>query len=520
MKLKSPIARLGRVRRAARPSAPTRAIIEALPVLLICAILLATMWDRMINIDVAWYLIAVREWLGGAGLYSHIVEVNPPLNFYYTLPSLWLADALSISAQNGQYIFTTGLILTVLIWCQSILRNQFQFTGARFYLATLLLAVGLILPAVFHFGQREQTFVLLLMPWLLGQCAERPASRRQEIIRAIVGGLGLCLKPHFVLIPIAITLLYMAQRRSLRPIISAANMSFLAVGLAYVAFVAVQHPAYFTMVVPTARDVYGALQPDLLLLVFRAIGALALGSLIGVGLLAFKPTGKASPVLLTAALAAFVVYWVQGMGFPYHLLPLNSFLLIAAGLGLLQIRPQSVTFWVIAITALWLCQMQVARGFFKNQLAGEVVEIVKSDASIQSYMAISSYITVGPGVALEAGVDWISLYPSNWLVPGAVNRLQASDCAVEVILCARLNSHLDRNRSANIADIQRRPPDLILIDRYVWPRHRGYFDRPGFSWLDFMAQDPAWPEIIAQYETYRVTDTGLYMRRRSRQDEG
>lgn len=495
----------------ARPKAQVGPLIQAFPVFLICCVLLAVMWGRMINHDIAWYLIATREWLAGASLYQDIVEVNPPLNFYYTLPAICLADALSLSDQNAQYVVTVALTFGSLVWCQAILRAQFDLSRIKFYLATLVLAAGLILPALFHFGQREHSFILLLMPWLLGQAGDRPSTPRQEILRAVVGGMGVCLKPHFVLIPIAITLLYVIQRRSLRPIFSPANMTFLGVGLAYVAYVAVQHTAYFTIVVPAARDVYGALQPSVLFLVYRALASLVLGGLLSIALLRLKPVGQGGLTLLTAAMAALAIYLVQGMAFPYQILPLNSLLVVAAGLALLRLNPRSLSFWIVGVIGLFLCVAQISRGFFHTPQADEVIEVLRSDPEFKRFMAISSHITVGPGAAMEAGAEWISLYPHNWLVPGAVNRLEATDCSVKVAQCARLNSHLERNRSANIADIQRRPPDLILIDRNIG-RYYGYFDRANFSWLDFMAKDPAWADIIAGYEPYKTTEMALYLR--------
>ena len=44
--------------------------------------------------DASWYLIATQKFFSGAELYSDIYEINPPLAFYLTIPSLYISNAL------------------------------------------------------------------------------------------------------------------------------------------------------------------------------------------------------------------------------------------------------------------------------------------------------------------------------------------------------------------------------------------------------------------------------------------
>ncbi|MEZ5870179.1 MAG: hypothetical protein R3D46_17950 [Defluviimonas denitrificans] len=41
-----------------------------------------------------------RDWLEGARLYVDIFEVNPPLNFYLTVPPLILSDLTGMTART------------------------------------------------------------------------------------------------------------------------------------------------------------------------------------------------------------------------------------------------------------------------------------------------------------------------------------------------------------------------------------------------------------------------------------
>ncbi|MCU0828830.1 MAG: GtrA family protein [Tabrizicola sp.] len=200
-------------------------------------------WNRALTDDVAWYVIATRDWLAGAELYRDIIEVNPPLNFYYTVPAILVADGLGLTDTNAQYVVTAALVLGSLLWCRAIIRADLSLSPHRQALLVLGVGAAMVIPALDSIGQREQTLVILMMPWLIGQLSPVPARPRSELARALVAAFGMCVKPHFVLFPIAITLLHMAQRRSLAPILSVSNLTFLAVGLAYVGYVALVHPA-------------------------------------------------------------------------------------------------------------------------------------------------------------------------------------------------------------------------------------------------------------------------------------
>jgi len=461
----------------------------------ICGTLVALLWGRTINHDTAWYLIATRKWLEGAQLYTHISEVNPPLNFYYTAPIIWLSDRLSVSGQNSQYLVLSALTFMILFWGQAIVRKAYGWSASKVAVFTLMLAASLILPAMGEFAQREHLFVLLVTPWLLLQATDKSPSKSHLFLASFVAAMGICLKPHFVFIPLAVTLVNIWQARSLRPLFSTPNLTFLAVGLSYVAYVAIQHPAYFTLIVPIARDIYGAYgAPALIVFVIAAplllwTGTFTLAALSGGAL------SRASLTSLAAIAGSFAIYWVQGTGFNYHLVPLASFTMVGASLLVLTSPKRGLTL-VMAITAFaGIGTRQIQRGFYDAPQTHRIIAVVEQTPAIDSIMVLTSRVSMGPGLALRLGVDWASSYSCNWLVPGAVNRLATLDCEKETGLCAQLNNHLDRNRRDNIRDIKAVNPDLIIIDKMAF-----YFDDRTFSWEEFMKEDPEWSIIISKYE--------------------
>lgn len=216
------------------------------------------MWlrDRTINHDTAWYLISTRKWLDGARLYGDIYEVNPPLNSYFTVPVLLLGDALSIGDANGQYLVVSALTFVSLIWSSAILNGRLALSPHRRILVPAGLAAVLTLPALAQIAQREHVLLLLVLSWFLGHVpggTNRPAGR---VVRAAVAAAGICLKPYFLTLPLAVTLWQIARQRSLRPVLSLENMVMLALGIGYLLAVRALHPEYFRDIVPAARLVY------------------------------------------------------------------------------------------------------------------------------------------------------------------------------------------------------------------------------------------------------------------------
>jgi putative flippase GtrA len=444
--------------------------------------------------DVVWYLIATREWLGGAPLYETIMEVNPPLNFYLTVPAIFLADHLGIGDDVAQYLVIWMLLFVSLYWCSAIIGTDFDLPPIRQALLLIGLGVAMTVSALDSVGQREFFLVLLLMPWLLTQVADRPKLIGREIATASVAAIGVCLKPHFVLFPLAVTLVWVLRTRSLRPVLSSSNMVFLAAGLAYVGYVAVIHPAYLNDIVPIAQLVYGGYraEPEVVFgLFYREFLLIALPA--GIALVDRNKRFDSHP-LVAATIAGFLCYSLQAKGFGYHLIPFLAFGLVACLLVIVHVRTVGPV--VVACGVAWVGVIGIMAGEgFHRSYSVEMAKRVKRDlVEFDSVIALTTNLGAGPPVAFETGTRWASRYPTNWLVPGALNELAKTDCAAEAKLCARLRDIADRNRSDNIEDMIAYKPDLLIVDRYS-----GYFDVERFDWLAFMDEDPAWAAVFSQY---------------------
>lgn len=460
--------------------------------------------------DVAWYLIATREWLGGAPLYEMIIEVNPPLNFYFTLPPILLADLLGISDAQAQYLVVWVLLFATLCWCGAIIRGDFNLPPRRQALLQLGVAVAMIVPAIRSIGQREFYLVVLIMPWLLSQVSAGTQTTRREVATAAVAALGVCLKPHFVLFPLAVTVARCVRSRSLSPVLSAANLTFLAVGLAYIGYVAAVHPAYVSDIVPIARLVYGAYtaEPSAVVgVVMRQALLLGLPALMAL----LDREGRFDPYPFAAvALAGLLSYLTQAKGFGYHMIPFLSFGLMACFLILLNSKRMGAFAVSSGVAAAGVIGVTISLGFHTNPSADQIARVGKELGGFDSLMVLTPHVFAGPPTAFETGAEWISRYPASWLVPGALNRLAKTDCAAEPDLCARLRGIADRNRADNIADMIAHKPDLLVVDL-----DSDYFDTPRFDWLAFMAEDPAWAGVFDEFRYAAKSKRYLYYLRKN-----
>src|SRR6185312_15777920 len=168
----------------------------------------------------------------------------------------------------------------------------------------------------------------------------------------LAAGLGLALKPHQALLPIAVELYLIVRTRSLRSLLRPEPLCILAVAAGYIAAIHKLTPEYFTTVLPILRDTYWAVGSlSLPELVWQAIqlhilAAVAIFFYIKrhrnhTGPWALDPV----PCLLIGGAASTFAYYLQGTGWYYQQLPALSFFAIASWIELLPIvRTQGIRF--------------------------------------------------------------------------------------------------------------------------------------------------------------------------------
>lgn len=463
---------------------------------------LAYFWNAGTAHDPSWYLSATRAWLfDGAELYTDIIEINPPLAFYVIAPAVWASATFGISANLALNLYLVLLAAgssALVLW---IVREagecSVSFRCAYVLAATFIALFG----ALPDQGQREHFLVLFALPYLTAG-AFRPlglhlsAPRRCAI--AAIACLGLFLKPYFLLAPAAVSLAECWQERSIKPLFRAENWTIGLLAIAYVAFVALAHPAYLSDVVPLGRATYAAyawpseakraVYLGLLLAVPAILPLLRRSELAGLQ--------RTAAVLLLIMLAFLLSFLLQDRGWSYQRIPMKAFAalsgvaLLAALLRLRPSRPLAVAGG--AVTAVLVPVLFLAPGRFSDQMATDLHVHLGSRLTKERVLGFSIFIEAYFPFVTEADARWVGRYPCLWPLRAAATMARSDDPDER----RKADEILARLRREVTEDLRRKKPAYVLSERRFAPG--------GMDYVSFFREEPG---FAAEWANYRLVES-------------
>lgn len=374
--------------------------------------------------DAIWQIWIGRQLLGGARLYSDIVEINPPLWFWMAMPLAGIGDGLGLSSQAT----ITGF------FCVAIALALY-LTPRRFRL--LALPVMTLLPLQ-DFAQREHFALISTIPYAFLIASRASGERpRHALAIGLFAALGFALKPYFILVPIALELLLWNRHR-----VRAETLALAGAALAYAAAVLLLAPDYLTHVVPMARRAYGAFIGEF---TSPVLVALSLVLTAGGVLIGRRKGSPASRALLLAAIAFLPAVLLQGKGWSYQTLPVRGLLFLAIAVDFAASRRNPVgDAFLLAAAALSLLPIGVYRNDFRPEMEAHLRGIAPGSSII---VLASNPSTAWPMVE-ERDLRWKLSQFCLWQMAAA-----AKDRALE-----------DDLRRIVARDSKKRP-DYIVIDR-------------------------------------------------------
>ncbi len=467
-----------------------------------------------LHYDVSWYLVATDRYLGGARLYQDIIEVNPPLSFYLMVPPVLAARMTGVPSGMLFVGYVLLLLALSLALVDRLLRRMSDAAGwARGapLLATFAALIVLPLPV---FGQREHLMLLLAVPYvfLLGnRFADRTCPPALAAIVGVTAALGFGLKPYFVLVPILLELHLIAARRSLFASFRPETWSLFAGLAAGVALSALLNPEYFSFMVPYALLVYDAYSSPVLAVAIRPGVVLLLLPAVTY-LLARKAAFADGPsdAFAIAAVGFFAAYLIQSKGWDYHLLPATAAIWLATAHVLVSAmrwrsgaegaRRRRLVSWATAALAV-LAAAPLMRGPFHNPFTERLLPVVEKYAAGGAIYAFTSHVWVGFPLVNEAGVGWSSRFPTQWLLPGAQAQLTQAR-GLDRERERRLREIERYATDAVIADLERLPPDLVIVDT-----DNPYMRQADFDYLAYFRRDPRFARLWQSY--VKVGDVSL-----------
>lgn len=483
------------------------AVAYGVPLALFAAGLAAQLMS-MLNHDTAWYLTAGARYLEGGTLYRDVfVDVNPPLGLFLTLPPVILARFLDVFPVPVFVVYVYLLIALSLASLRRLLHGPPVLRRGLFIAA----AAVLILSPAGDFGQREHFLAILTLPYLF-LAALGPARQRIPWIAALVLGLaagaGFALKPHYLLVPLALEVYRLASARRLaslwRPEVLGLGLAF----LGYAGVLVFVAPDYLTRIVPYAMEVYNQAYANPLWINLLRLETFLLPLACAIQIATRRHQGAPGygDVFLIASACFFTAYLVQMKGWDYHLYPASVCLVLGYAsicLNALQRQnavaapsgknrlSQGTALAALAVAAV-LIGHDITKFGYKNRFTDIMTPYAATYAGSGSIAVLGASVWAGFPLVNNSRLGWSSRFAALWLLPGAQRRRQADDGA-DLALLDEMEAF---TRDAVVADFRADMPDLVFVDDR---EKKPYFGEVDFDYLEFFGQDPRFARIWPQY---------------------
>lgn len=464
------------------PKAPAWPLAVAL---LLVAAAGALQWNAAMVNDVAWQLWVARQLAHGVTLYTDIIEINPPLWFWAAIPIVDLAQVLGVRSYHVLIVcvLTVDIIALLLVrrFCRGMQHGVLIVLG--FPLITLFAFPDL-------FGQREHLTLIAIMPYLalVARRAEGlRASKMIAIACGILAAFGIALKPHFLIVPIALEILYVARARRLmiRPEALALGVSLIGYALSMLLFAR----AYFATIVPIISLAYKDYNQTILYQLHQPVVAMCCLLLLSLSLYGW-PRSMIARAALLAGLGFLAAYFLQAKGWRYHSLPaMGCFALaIVAEAECFRWRTASLSqraALMLVTLAMLSLVLPLAQGVWHDNRtngllathdlkAGDVVGVLSTSGA--RYWPIPE----------ERNFVWPSRYMTYWTV---IHTIEASRDGRPDAVTAQMIREVRHNA---VEDFACHPPRRILEDRYN-------VDFLGTGLVHFFSADPDFAILMRAY---------------------
>jgi hypothetical protein len=445
------------------------------------------------NHDLAFVVVGGQKLLAGGQFGVDVTDPNPPLAWWLAAAFLALGNALRLAPQTSATVFTLALSFGA---CLFVARSA----GTRQAIVAAIVLVGL--PG-YDFGQREHWLAILALPWLLSAADwrdERKLGRGMRTVAVLSGALGFYLKPHFLLIPIAVECWFLVRRRSLADALRPDNFGMLAIAGLYAASVWALAPEYYTRVLPDTLAIYWAFDVSFAKILRIHAGPSLL--IVAGGAMLLRASASAPPreqALAAATLGALLAAVLQFKGWQYHFLPERTFAVIGA-IWLIIDAP------ALPGRALFRC-LALAPILFAA-LAPTVQRREESAIALQDERALADTIRQlsRPG----EGVFGFITTPRA-VLPAVLRtdrRWQSDACCVQFVPAlvradergpsgARQTRTLATRKLDNlIADLAHDPPRIILVDDRDFKLG---FDAKPFDYAPWLRSNPRLRSLFGTY---------------------
>ncbi|MBU2888815.1 hypothetical protein [Celeribacter halophilus] len=467
-----------------------------------------------LNHDVAWVLYSAERLLDGGTFGSEIIAANPPLIWWINVPVVWLARLLETDPINSFRAVVLMILTISLAASDRILSTSGMHPRKR---AGLLIGLALILTLGVNrdFGQREHLALSLCLPWLLimARRVEGIApSWAGALVAGTAAGIAICLKPHFLAVPVLAGLFVAFRCRSLRQVLSLESAAIVLTGVFYLAATWAFARPYLTEVVPLISQIYWGFSHSLTQEIFsQSFPIILCFTALIVG---WK--NKEAPAAMITALAALgflVAALAQAKGYTYHIYPVVALTLMSLALSVLASplrRFRAVATGALAGGLLLMTLQSTAA--LGNRMAGGaygrttacLVDMVKLHVPKNaSFMAFSTHPYPGFPVANYSQRRWVATTNSRLPLPAIVRLRAAGDLQPQATRVLALAEAAER--AAALKDMGQRP-SLVFVDNRTTRHAIGTLPT---DFIKFYTEDPDFARIWSNYYEINTCAPGI-----------
>ena len=475
-----------------------------------------------INHDIGWLFHATQQWLNGHELYTSIIEINPPMIFLLMSPATWLYDISDLTAAGTIKIYFSILITFATLLHFRIIQKIISKQLFYHVYITATIVIVFIVP-LGDFAQRDHLAILFFLPYMLSRFIDAIEQQNASILGlcfiGFVAGIGLSLKPYFILFPIGCECWFLVQTRNWKLLFSPQVISLVTTGLIFISFVVIFQPQYISQMIPLALATYWTYgQP----LAYFNIPFLSLIFAITViaGLRLQNKNQKQLSSLFALMTAIAMVSFILQSHYSYQLVPFKTLLFLQFILVICFYLKQFETLnklslviglvsiiWMISYTAQSLSKGNAIFVEFLQQkklpsfsAMGKAhlehsIQVINQNFSNKPVYVLSSNVWPSAFITLYTNSRWISGFPATWPLPA----IDTAERYPEQLSIKKYNE-IENIKEAVLSKIKEEitlnQPIAIIVDISEPP---SYFNSD-FKFVSFFESQPQLQNIFNNYE--------------------
>ena len=486
----------------------------SLTIFIVIAFLLcwSTLYLRVfIDMDMSWLLQCLERFLAGGTYTTDYYESNPPLSFWIYLPAFPLYTYLGFDPKVA--VFITMLIylgianLTLL----SLLRKETTVSprDTLVIMSALLMAQSWAVGDIF--GSKDHLIAVFLLPLSLYQYQRTRDMAHSKILTLssiIMGGIAICLKPHYAIIPTLCFAHRLYTTCSLRKCVFAADFwGMLLIGIIYIVAIWLLAPEFFILL-PEIISLYNIQAPYFLYeryhyLLYAACAAIGVYFLFSEE----KQKNLRNSVYTLATLSAIclIPYMLQFKGYHYHALPLliygaaACFIMIYGMIRELTKCKSDIALWgactaMVIIFGGYTYGNKAPKLTKEELLALPIVQTIEEHAWNGTYTSMYKLHNLAslPHISsLKSGTRFGALWPITGLTRFANQEKDPE-------LRNTYKNEIYRYVGMMAEDIKRYKPSVILIPQYPDPKTL----KPNKDYYNFLIKHEVFKQNMRNYTFY------------------